>query len=291
MSDYKIVTDSTTDLPPGLVEELQLHVIPMIYTIDNKDYRNTPDNRDLGNHEFYEMIRSGKVSYTSQINGETFKDEVRPFLNKGLDILHLCFSSGLSSTYNSICIAAEDLREEYPDRKIIIVDTLSESMGEGLLAYHTAKRRQEGMDIEQAAAWAEESKKHIAHWFTVDDLMFLKRGGRLSSASAFFGTVLNVKPVLHSDDKGQLVAIDKIRGRKKSLDCLVDHMEKTAIDPANQVVFISHADALEDAQYVDMQVRQRLGVKTTYINPIGPVIGGHAGPNTIALFFLATSRQ
>lgn len=290
MSDYQIVTDSTTDLSPEMVKDLELHIIPMIFNIGGKDYRNTPDYQDLGCHEFYEMVRGGQVSLTTQINGETFKDEVRPFLEKGLDILHLSFSSGLSSTYSSISIAAGDLREEYPDRKIIIIDTLSESMGEGLVAYHAAKRRQQGQTIEEVAKWVEDNKLHMAHWFTVDDLSCLKRGGRLSPASAFFATVLNVKPVLHSDDEGKLVAMEKIRGRKKSLDCLVDHMEKTAIDPAGQVVFISHADALEDAQYVEQQIRSRLGVKTVYINPIGPVIGGHSGPSTIALFFLATKR-
>lgn len=290
MSDYKIITDSTTDLSPEMVEELELHIIPMIFNIGGKDYHNTPDYRELGCHEFYEMVRSGKVSLTTQINGETFKDEVRPYLRQGLDILHLSFSSGLSSTYSSVSIAAEDLREEFPDRKIVIIDTLSESMGEGLLAYHAATRRLQGMSLDEVAAWVEENKLHMAHWFTVDDLDCLKRGGRLSSASAFFATVLNVKPVLHSDNDGKLVAMEKIRGRKKSLDCLVDHMEKTAIDPENQVVFISHADALEDAQYVERQVRSRLGVKTIYINPIGPVIGGHSGPSTIALFFLASKR-
>lgn len=290
MSEYQIVTDSTTDLSPEMVQELELHVIPYVYNIGGKDYRNYPDYREQGCHEFYEMVRGGQVSLTTQINVETFKDEVRPFLDKGLDILHLCFSSGLSGTYNSICIAAEDLREDYPDRKIIIINTLAASMGEGLLVYHAGKRRQAGMSIEEVAAWVEENKLHMAHWFTVDDLSCLKRGGRLSSASAFFATVLNVKPVLHTDDEGKLVAMEKIRGRKKSLDCLVDHMEKTAIDPAEQVVFISHADALEDAKYVEEQVRARLGVKTIYINPIGPVIGGHSGPSTIALFFLATKR-
>ncbi len=290
MANYKLTTDSTTDLSPELVEELELHIIPMHFTIDGKDYRNTPDEKDLSSHEFYELLRNGKTSLTTQINGETFKDEVRQYLDAGLDILHLCFSSGLSSTYNSIRLAAEDLKEEYPDRKIIIIDTLSESMGEGLLAYHAAQRRKQGMSIEDVAAWVEENKFHMAHWFTVDDLNFLKRGGRLSGAAAFFGTVLNVKPVLNSDNEGHLIPREKVRGRRKSLDALISHMEKTAINPSEQVVFISHGDALEDAQYVERQVRERFGVKTTYINPIGPVIGSHSGPGTVALFFLATER-
>ena len=290
MSDYKITTDSTTDITPELVDELELHVIPMIFTVDGKDYRNTPDNKDLDPHEFYEMLRNGKQSLTTQINGETFKDEVRPFLDNGLDVLHLCFSSGLSSTYNSIRLAAEDLREEYPDRKIIIVDTLAASMGEGLIVYHAGVLRKQGKSIDEVAAWAEENKLKLAHWFTVDDLNFLKRGGRLSGAAAFFGTVLNIKPVLHIDDEGHLIPIDKIRGRRKSLECLVDHMAKTAVNPSEQVIFISHGDALEDAQYVEKLVRERFGVKTVYMNHIGPVIGSHSGPGTVALFFLAEKR-
>ncbi|NLV87013.1 MAG: DegV family protein [Clostridiales bacterium] len=290
MADYKIITDSTTDLSPQLVEELELHVIPMHFTVDGKDYINTPDERDLSSRDFYDMLRNGKTSLTVQINGENFKDEVRPYLDKGLDILHLCFSSGLSGTYNSICIGAQDLREEYPDRKIIIIDTLSESMGEGLLAYHAAQRKKQGMSIDEVAAWVEENKLHMAHWFTVDDLNFLKRGGRLSGAAALFGTVLQVKPVLHSDNEGKLIPIDKVRGRRKSLDALFSRMEKTAIKPSEQVVFISHGDALEDAQYLEKLVRERLGVQTIYINPIGPVIGSHSGPGTVALFFLASER-
>ena len=290
MSDYKITTDSTTDITPELVDELELHVIPMIFTVDGKDYRNTPDNKDLDPHEFYEMLRNGKQSLTTQINGETFKDEVRPFLDNGLDVLHLCFSSGLSSTYNSIRLAAEDLLEEYPDRKIIIVDTLAASMGEGLIVYHAGVLRKQGKSIDEVAAWVEENKLKLAHWFTVDDLNFLKRGGRLSGAAAFFGTVLNIKPVLHIDDEGHLIPIDKIRGRRKSLECLVDHMAKTAVNPSEQVIFISHGDALEDAQYVEKLVRERFGVKTVFMNHIGPVIGSHSGPGTVALFFLAEKR-
>lgn len=290
MNNFKITTDSTTDLCVALVEELDIHVIPMIYTIDGKDYLNTPDEKDLSAHDFYEMLRAGRVSTTTQINGETFKEAVRPYLQQGMDILHMSFSSGLSSTYASCCLGAEDLREEFPDRKIIVLDTLSESMGEGLLVWHAVQRKNEGMSIDEVAAWVEENKLHLAHWFTVDDLNFLKRGGRLSGAAAFFGTVLNIKPVLHSDDEGHLVPIEKVRGRRKSLDALVEHMAKTAIDPANQTIFISHGDAIEDAYYVEKQVRERFGVKNVYINPIGPVIGSHSGPSTVALFFLAEKR-
>ena len=290
MSNYKIVTDSTSDLPAFLVEELELHVIPMLYTVDGKDYLNTPDERYLSSHDFYELLRAGKTSTTTQINGEIFKDEVRPYLQEGLDVLYLGFSSGLSSTFNSIKLATEDLKEEFPDRKIILVDTLAASMGEGLIVWHAATRKKQGMSIDEVAAWVESNKLNLAHWFTVDDLNHLKRGGRVSGAAAFVGTMLNIKPVLHVDDDGHLIPVDKIRGRRKSLEELVAHMEKTAVYPAEQTVFISHGDSLDDAKYVEALVRERMGVQTIYINPIGPVIGSHSGPGTIALFFLATKR-
>jgi DegV family protein with EDD domain len=290
MSNYKIVTDSTTDLSAAMAEELELHVIPMLFTIEGKDYVNTPDEKDLSSHDFYEMLRAGKTSMTTQINGETFKDEIRPYLKSGLDVLYLCFSSGLSSTYNSIRIASADLKEDYPDRKLIIIDTLAASMGEGLIAYHAAMRRKAGMSIDEVSQWVEENKLHLAHWFTVDDLNHLKRGGRVSGTAAFVGTMLNIKPVMHVDDDGHLIPLEKVRGRRKSLEELVSHMEKTAINPSEQTVFISHGDAPEDAKYVETLVRERLGVKTVYINPIGPIIGTHSGPGTVALFFLAEKR-
>ena len=290
MSNFKIVTDSTSDLPVSLIEELELHVIPMLYTVDGKDYLNTPDERELSSHDFYDLLRAGKTSTTTQINSEVFKDEVKPYLDQGLDVLYLGFSSGLSSTFNSVRIAVLELKEEFPDRKVVAVDTLAASLGEGLIVYHAAMRKKEGMSIDETAAWVEENKLHLAHWFTVDDLNHLKRGGRVSGAAAFVGTMLNIKPVLHVDDEGHLIPVDKVRGRRKSLEELVSHMEKTAINPSEQTVFISHGDALEDAQYVEKLIRERLGVQTVYINPIGPVIGTHSGPGTIALFFLAKNR-
>jgi len=290
MSEYKIITDSTTDLSARMVEDLELHVIPMLYTLDGKDYLNTPDERELSSHDFYELLRAGKTSTTAQINGETFKNEVRPYLNSGIDILYLCFSSGLSSTYNSIRLAAGELREDYPNRKIVVIDSLAASMGEGLIAWHAAMRKKQGMSLDEVAAWIEENKLRLAHWFTVDDLNHLRRGGRVSGAAAFVGTMLNIKPVLHVDDEGHLIPIEKVRGRRKSLEELVSRMEKTAVDPASQTVFISHGDVPEDAKYVEQLIRDRLGVKTIFINPIGPVIGTHSGPGTVALFFLARQR-
>ena len=290
MTDYKLISDSTTDLPIELVNELDLHIIPMLYTVDGKDYVNSPSDSGLSNHDFYELLRAEKSSTTTQINMETFKEEFTPFLEQGLDVLYLCFSSGLSSTYNSALIAAEELKEAYPDRKIIVVDSLAASMGEGLLFYHAAMKKKEGLDIDQVAKWLEENKLRLAHWFTVEDLNHLKRGGRVSAAAALVGTMLSIKPVLHVDDEGHLIPVEKVRGRRNSLDGLVSHMAKTAVNPAEQVVFISHGDALKDAQYVENKIREKFGVKTVYINPIGPIIGSHSGPGTVALFFLADKR-
>ncbi len=290
MKTYQIVTDATSDLPLELVGKLDVHVIPMHCAIDGDDYLITADNRNLSSHDFYDMLRAGRVSSTTQVNGETFKAEVRPFLKDGLDVLYICFSSGLSSTYASIRIAIEDLAEEFPERKLRIVDSLSATGGEGLLVYHAVKRMEDGMGLDELAQWIEDNKLHFAHWFTVDDLKFLKRGGRVSATAALVGTVLGVKPIMHVDNEGRLIPVDKVRGRRKSLEELVAHMEKSAIRPADQTVFISHGDTPEDAAYIEKLVRERLGVKNVFIGPVGPVVGSHGGPGIICLFFLAEER-
>ena len=290
MKTYQIVTDATSDLPLELVGKLDVHVIPMHCAIDGDDYLITADNRNLSSHDFYDMLRAGRVSSTTQVNGETFKAEVRPFLKDGLDVLYICFSSGLSSTYASIRIAIEDLAEEFPERRLRIVDSLSATGGEGLLVYHAVKRMEDGMGLDELAQWIEDNKLHFAHWFTVDDLKFLKRGGRGSATAALVGTVLSVKPIMHVDNEGKLIPVDKVRGRRKSLEELVAHMEKSAIRPADQTVFISHGDTPEDAAYIEKLVRERLGVKNVFIGPVGPVVGSHGGPGIICLFFLAEER-
>ncbi len=290
MKTYQIVTDATSDLPLELVGKLDVHVIPMHCAIDGDDYLITADNCNLSSHDFYDMLRAGRVSSTTQVNGETFKAEVRPFLKDGLDVLYICFSSGLSSTYASIRIAIEDLAEEFPERKLRIVDSLSATGGEGLLVYHAVKRMEDGMGLDELAQWIEDNKLHFAHWFTVDDLKFIKRGGRVSATAALVGTVLSVKPIMHVDNEGKLIPVDKVRGRRKSLEELVAHMEKSAIRPADQTVFISHGDTPEDAAYIEKLVRERLGVKNVFIGPVGPVVGSHGGPGIICLFFLAEER-
>lgn len=287
---YRILTDSTGDLTPELVQELDLTVIPMEFTVDGKSYRNYPDGHEMSAKDFYDLLRAGKTSTTAQINSHEFTEWADPILQAGEDLLYIAFSSGLSGTCQSALLAKQELSEKYPDRKILVVDSLCASMGEGLLVYYAAKMQQEGKSIEEVYQWLQENKLHLCHWFTVDDLNHLKRGGRVSSAAALFGTMLGIKPVLHVDDAGHLIPVAKIRGRKQSLDALVAHMEETVTEPEKQVIFISHGDCLQDAQYVADKIREKWKVKDIVLNEIGPVIGTHSGPGTVALFFLGSKR-
>ena len=287
---YRIITDSTGDLTPELIRDLQLTVIPMEFTIDGKSYRNYPDGHEMSAKAFYHLLRAGKTSTTAQINAHEFMDWADPILQAGEDILYLAFSSGLSGTCQSAYLAKEELSARYPDRKIYVVDSLAASMGEGLLAYYASRMQMEGKTIDEVYQWLQDNKLHLCHWFTVDDLNHLKRGGRVSSAAALFGTMLGIKPVLHVDDAGHLIPVAKIRGRRQSLDSLVAHMEQTVINPEEQVIFISHGDCEKDAQYVADQIRARWNVKEIVLNEIGPVIGTHSGPGTVALFFLGSKR-
>jgi len=290
MRDYVIITDSTTDLTEELINELDITVIPMEFNIDGKVYLNYSDERDISYKEFYDFLRNGKNSTTSLINTATFTELFEPILEDGKDILYIAFSSGLSGTYNSSCVAAQMLSEKYTDSKIYTVDSLSASMGEGLLVYHAAKNKKEGMNIDELKDWVENNKLNLCHWFTVDDLHHLKRGGRLSSAAAIVGTMLNIKPVLNVDNEGHLIPVEKVRGRKLSITAMLKMMEKTAINPEEQTIFISHGDCLEEAEFLANLVKEKLNVKDIKMNYIGPVIGSHSGPGTIALFFLGTER-
>ena len=290
MSDFVILTDSSADLGAELVQQLDVQVLPLSFILNQHTYHNYPDNREMDPHLFYEKLRAGEVATTAAVNVAEYVDAVEPLLQAGHDVLILAFSSGLSTTYNSSVIAAEELREKYPDRKVYTVDTLCASLGQGLLVYLAAQERARGKTIEEVRDWAEANKLHLCHQFTVDDLHFLKRGGRISATTAVLGSMLQIKPVLHVDDEGHLINIAKARGRQASLKALVDKMEQTAIDPAAQTVFISHGDCLEDAQAVAQMVKDRMGVKEVYLNHIGPVIGAHAGPGTVALFYVGTER-
>lgn len=288
MSDFTIVTDSSADLPAGLVQELGVEVIPLAFTIQGKTYRNYPDDREMDPKAFYQMLRSGEVATTSAANAFEFTSAVEPILQAGRDVLILAFSSGLSTTCQSAQLAAQELSEKYPERKVYAVDTLAASLGQGLLVWLAAQEKNEGRDIEEVREWVEENKLRLCHWFTVDDLHFLKRGGRISAATAVVGSMLSIKPVLHVDDEGHLINVGKARGRAASLTALVDKMEETAIDV--DTVFISHGDCLADAEKVKAMVEERFGTQKVVINHIGPVIGAHSGPGTLALFFLGTQR-
>ena len=290
MSEYVIVTDSSADLTAGMAEELGVEVLPLSFMVKGQTYRNYPDNREMDPGAFYAMLRAGEMATTAAVNVADYTSVLEPLLEQGKDVLVLAFSSGLSATYQSSVIAVEELRARFPERKIFTVDTLCASLGQGLLVYLAAKKQQAGASIEEVRDWAEENKLHLCHWFTVDDLHFLKRGGRISAATAVVGSMLHIKPVLHVDDEGHLISMGKARGRGASLTALVDHMEETAIDPASQVVFISHGDCLADAEKVAGDVKKRFGVKEVVINHVGPVIGAHSGPGTLALFFLGSRR-
>ena len=290
MSDFVIITDSSCDLPASIVEELGIHVVPLSFLMEDKSYYNYPDNRDMSPEEFYEKLQAGSMPTTNAVNIGQATEAMEEYLEQGKDVLVLGFDSALSTTYNSSRIAVEELSEKYPQRKLYTVDTLCASLGQGLLVAHAAGKRAEGMDIEQVRDWVEANKLNLCHQFTVDDLFFLKRGGRVSAATAVVGTMLAIKPVMHVDDEGHLVKVGTARGRAASIKALADQMEKTAIDPAGQIVYICHGDCIDDANKLADMVRERFGVKEVVIGYTGPVIGSHSGPGTLALFWLGTKR-
>ena len=287
---YEIYTDSCANLTDEQIDDLKLNIITMEFFMGGKAYRSYTRGERSNLKQFYTKMREKEIVTTSQINHDTFIHAFRDDLQRGKDILYIAFSSGLSGTFQAARLAAQDLMETYPERKVLVVDSLAASMGQGLLVYHACMQRDAGLGLEELAKWVEDNRLKLCHWFTVDDLFFLKRGGRLSSASAVLGTLLGVKPVLHVDDEGHLILMGKARGRKKALEALVEHMERTVEKPEEQVIFISHGDCIEDAQIVAQMVREKLKVKDIVINYIDPVIGGHSGPGTVALFFLGTVR-
>ena len=290
MSEFVLMTDSSADLSQEMVQELGVTVLPLSFTIQGKVYRNYPDNREMDLPLFYDMLRAGELATTSAVNVAEYTQAVEPILQEKKDVLILAFSSGLSSTYQASVLAAEELREKYPDRKIYTVDTLCASLGQGLLVYLAVQEQRKGRSIEEVRDWAERTKLHLCHQFTVDDLHFLKRGGRISATTAVVGSMLQIKPVLHVDNEGRLINIGKARGRQASLKALVDKMEKTVTEEGKKTVFISHGDCRKDAVAVADMVRERFGTQDIRINYVGPVIGAHSGPGTLALFYLGTER-
>ena len=288
MSDFVILTDSSADLGADLVQQLDVQVLPLSFTIQDITYHNYPDNHEMDPAAFYALLRKGEQATTSAINVAQYTEALEPLLQAGKDVLVLAFSSGLSATYNSSRLAVEELKEKYPDRKLYTVDTLCASLGQGLLVWHAAQLRAQGKSLEEVRDWAEANKLHLCHWFTVDDLMFLKRGGRVSATTAVLGTMLSIKPVLHVDNEGRLISMGKARGRSAALKALVDQMEQSVVDADE--VYISHGDCLADAEKVAEDVRSRFGTKRIVIKHVGPVIGAHSGPGTVALFFRGEVR-
>lgn len=293
MHNFKIITDTTTDLPMSYIEENGIGLMYLNCIIEGTTYGR--DNmQDLDLKGFYKGMREGKMPTTSQINPEEAKEEFERYIGTEKEILCIAFSSGLSGSYNSMRIAAQEVMEEHPECKIRVIDSLCASLGEGLLVYQAVERRKEGKTMEETADWVSSHIQNLIHVFTVDDLFHLYRGGRVSRTSAVIGTVAAIKPVLHVDREGHLIPIMKKRGRKKALNCLVDYMEekqgKWIGENRSGAVFISHSDALEDAEFVRDEIRRRFGVENFLINMIGPVIGSHTGTGTIALFFMGEGR-
>ena len=287
MRDYVITVNSTVDLPKEWLEERHVPVVPLKYTIDGETYT---DMEGLSAKEFFAKLREGKMSVTSQVNPEEAEEMLEPYVKEGKDILHLGFSSGLSGTLNSMRIAGQMLEEKYPEAKVIVIDTLCACLGEGLLLHKALQQKAMGKTIDETAQWVEENKLHICHNVTVDDLNHLHRGGRISKTTAVLGTLVQIKPIIHMDDNGKLQVIGKERGRKKSLNKIVDMAVGQSKGWDNDLILITHGDCIEDAEYVAKLVREKMGIDNILINNIGTVIGSHTGPGVVAVFCMGNKR-
>lgn len=287
---YWIVTDSTIDMPQSWVKAQEnFHVLCMSYMMDGEE--RFPDGTDEDSRAIYRALRDGKMITTAQINSETWKRCFEALLEQGSDVLAVIFSSGLSGTYQAAVTAAEELRARYPERRLEVVDSLCASAGEGLLVSCAIQNRADGMSLADNAQWVREHTQHIVHWFTVDDLMFLRRGGRVSAASAYLGTMIRIKPILHVDGKGCLIPREKVQGRKKSLRALAEKVKENIVTPETQTVLISHGDCEEDARALAEMIRETCPVKEIRLSYIGPIIGAHSGPGTVAVFFLGNGTR
>ncbi|MDD5952653.1 MAG: DegV family protein [Oscillospiraceae bacterium] len=286
---YQIFTDATTDFLPQDVTALDITVLPMEYVIDGQTYRHTPADEDLSPNDFYQAMRQGKMPTTSQIPAAQYEDWFAPVLESGQDLLFICFSSALTGSYNNACLAAKEMMEQYPDRKVLVVDSLAASRGEGLLVEECVALRRQGKSLDYVFNWAMEARSNIQHWVTVDDLNHLKRGGRISAASAVIGGVLGIKPIIRMDEHGALVPVDKVRGRKASIDYLVDRFAQSYL-PDRGTVYVAHGDCLEDAEYCAKQIKEKTGVKNVAITMVGPIIGAHTGPGIVAILYIGKKQ-
>lgn len=284
-----LFTDSCCDLPISFIKENNIQVMPIIVNINGEDI---PDDlgRSISHKDFYSLIRNGKLPTTSQVNVDTFERNFRKYVSEGYSIIYIGFSSALSGCVNSARLAKEIIDEEIKDADITIVDTKSASMGLGLLVYYAANMLKEGKSKEDIVNWLEGNKLKVNHWFTVDDLNHLKRGGRVSSTVAIVGTMLSIKPIMHVDNEGRLIPISKVKGRKKSIKALCDKLKEKIVDSENQTIFISHGDCIQEAEILKELILSEVKVKEIIINNIGPAVGSHSGPGTLALFFIGNNR-
>ena len=290
MRDYIIVTDATSDIPNEMANELNVKVVPMSFSLGEKNYNHYPDYRELDIKTFYDKQRAGQTSLTTQINVAVYLDFFEEIIKSDKDVLYISFSSALSSTYQSSVLATKELNEKYPDFKIITIDSKAATLGETLLVKLAAQKKSEGMNIEDLSKWVAENHLKVCHYFTVDDLNHLKRGGRMTAMTAFIGTALDIKPILHVNDEGKLIPLDKVRGRKKALKVLFNYLAELSENLEEQTVFIGHGDCIEDARYLESLIKEAYKVKEVIIHPIGPIIGSHTGPGAITLLFLGKHR-
>ncbi|MBE6708883.1 MAG: DegV family protein [Ruminococcaceae bacterium] len=288
MNNYIIFTDSACDIPAATLKEWGVEHRSLTFRFDGseKEYF----DGEIPSKDFYDKMRAGGIAKTAAINVDTFAAEFEKILKDGTDVLYIGFSSGLSTTFNSGRLAAEQLREKYPERKIIAVDSLAASAGFGLIIHLVLEKKAAGATIEEAAAYVEEIRNKLCHWFTVDDLVYLKRGGRVSAAAAFFGNALGIKPVLHVDNEGHLVPVTKVRGRKTAIKALADKFDELAVDHKGGTIYISHGDCLDEVNMLVNIIKEKHGVDVELITNVGTVIGAHSGPGTIALFFIGTEK-
>lgn len=289
MNKFIITSDTTADLPMDYIEKNEIGILPMSFQMEGKAYSG---DEKLDVKDFYNKMRNGSMPTTSQINPIQAKAKLVEYLKKGYDVLHISFSSGLSGSYNNVRIAAMELNEEYTKNKVIVVDSLSVSLGEALLVNKAVELKNQGNSIDEVAMWLEENKSKVCQLFTVDDLNHLYRGGRVSKTTAILGSVIGVKPIIHVDDEGRLIPIAKVRGRKQSLSKLIENMEKSIgrYVSENKIIFISHGDAYEEAEALGDRIKEKFGIKDIMISPIGPIIGAHSGPGTVAVFFIGEKR-
>lgn len=291
MNKYLIVTDSTCDLDITIIHQFDIKVIPMEFTIDDQIYLHEYDFKTFNEIDFYNKLRNGSKASTSQITPYTYEEYLTTYLKAGYDILYISFSSGLSGTYESAVIAFDGLRSVYPNQKLVVIDSLAASAGEGLMVYYACLNREQGMSLEANSEWLSNHVQSFAHWVYMDDLHHLKRGGRISATTAFVGSALSVKPIIHVDKEGKLVQVQKAHGKKKAIKFLFNKFIENALDPSKQTVMIAHGDSLDEAEKLAVMLKEEAHVKDVIISTIGPVIGAHSGPGTIAFFYLATNRD